>query len=158
MLLPKYVHSAWWHIHLVAVYGVGLVGAGVFSPDPSYGYPPGAPLGPAASYSRHGMLHEVAGYMVFGPLIAACFVFARRFATEAGRGWAAYSLLTGVAIPAFIAGAFNAWSSGSAANFGGVFQRLAVITGWVWMALVAFRTMRDTNTTGSTGRVRPPAF
>ena len=67
---------------LIAIYGVGLVGAGVFSADPSYGYPPGAPLGPAASFSVHGMLHEVAGYMVFGPLTAACFVFARRFATQ----------------------------------------------------------------------------
>jgi hypothetical protein len=143
--------GATWGPILIAVYGAGLVGAGAFSPDPSYGYPPGAPLGPAAAYSRHGMLHEVAGYLVFGPLIAACFVFARRFAAEdSRRGWAAYSALTGLAIPVFIVGAFNAWSSGSAANFGGVFQRLAIIAGWVWIVLVALRAMRDIRTTGST--------
>jgi hypothetical protein len=143
--------GATWAPILIAIYGVGLVGAGVFSPDPSYGYPPGAPLGPAASFSVHGTLHEVAGYMVFGPLMAACFVVARRFANQAGRrGLAAYSFLTGLALPAFIAGAFNAWSSGVAANFGGVFQRLAIIAGWVWIALVALRTMRDTKTTAST--------
>jgi hypothetical protein len=136
---------------LIAIYGVGLVGAGVFSPDPSYGYPPGAPLGPAASYSVHGTLHEVAGYMIFGPLIAACFVLARRFATQPRRRrWAAYSFLTGLAIPAFIAGAFNAWASGHATNFGGVFQRMAIIAGWGWIALVALRTMRDTKTSSST--------
>jgi hypothetical protein len=143
-------HGATWPPRLIAIYGVGLVGAGVFSPDPSYGYPLGAPLGPAASYSFHGMLHEVAGYMVFGPLIAACFVVARRFTQAGRRAWAAYSFLTGLAMPAFIAGAFTAWSSGAAANFGGVFQRLAVITGWGWIALVALRTLRDTRTTALT--------
>ena len=39
--------GATWAPLLIATYGVGLAAAGVFSPDPSYGYPPGAPLGPA---------------------------------------------------------------------------------------------------------------
>src|SRR5688500_18659951 len=46
--------GATWGPLLVAIYGVGVVGAGLFSADPSYGYPPGAPLGPAASFSVHG--------------------------------------------------------------------------------------------------------
>jgi hypothetical protein len=143
--------GAMWGPLLIGIYGVGLVGAGVFSADPSFGYPPGAPLGPAASFSVHGRLHEVASYMVFGPLMAACFVFARRFAAEPGRrGWAAYSILTGLALPVFIAVAFNAWSSGSAANFGGVFQRMAIITGWGWIALVALRTLRERRIAAST--------
>ena len=120
--------GATWGPILAATYGVGLVGSGLFSADPSYGYPPGAPLGPAASFSVHGMLHEVAGYMVFGPLLASCFVFARRFAARADRrGWAAYSLLTGLVIAASIAGAFREWSGGNPANFGGLFQRMAIV-------------------------------
>jgi hypothetical protein len=133
-----------WGPLLIGVYGFGLVGAGAFSADPSYGYPPGAALGPAASYSVHGMLHEVAGFVVFGPLTGACFVFARRFAAQAGRrGWAIYSFLTGLAMPVFIAGAFNAWSSGMAANFGGVFQRLALAAGWAWISLLALSVIRE---------------
>ena len=63
----------------------------------SFGYPPGASLGPAASLSFHGILHEVAGYVLFGSLAAACFVFARRFSMPGGRSaWAVYSLLTGL--------------------------------------------------------------
>jgi len=54
-------------------------------------------------------------------------------------GWAVYSLLTGLAIPAFIAAAFNAWSSGIAANFGGLFQRMALAAGCVWISLLALR-------------------
>jgi Protein of unknown function (DUF998) len=91
------------------------------------------------------MLHEVAGFVVFGPLTGACFVFARRFAAQAGRrGWAIYSFLTGLAMPAFIAGAFNAWSRGIAANFGGVFQRLALAAGWVWINLLSLSLIRET--------------
>jgi len=139
--------GATWGPLLIGVHGLGLVGSGVFSADPSYGYPPGAGLGPAAAFSVHGILHEVAGFTVFGPLTAACFVFARRFATQAGcRGWAVYSFLTGLAIPPFIALAFNAWSSGNAANVGGVFQRMAIAAGWVWISLLALRTIKTSDT------------
>ena len=143
--------GATWGPLLVALYGVGLVGSGVFPADPSYGYPPGAALGPAASFSVHGILHEVAGFMVFGPLTAAAFVFARRFAAPPGhRGWAAYSLLVGLAVPACIFVAFNAWSSGVADNFGGVFQRMAIVAGWVWISLVALRTIQESSSASAT--------
>lgn len=132
-----------WGPLLIGVYGVGLIGAGVFSADPSYGYPPGAALGPAASPTLPGTLHDLAGFVVFGPLTAACFVFARRFAQHGRRRWAAYSFLTGLALPVFVAGAFNAWASGTADNFGGVFQRLAVGAGWAWIALVAASVIGD---------------
>jgi hypothetical protein len=138
-----------WGSLLISIYGLGLVAAGAFSADPSYGYPPGAPLGPAASLSVHGMLHEVASVMVFGPLTAACFVFARQSGPQRRRGvWTIYSVLTGVAIPVFIAGAINAWSSGNAMNFGGVFQRLAIIAGWLWISLLALRLIRDRRVPG----------
>jgi hypothetical protein len=141
--LRRALHSgrgARWGSILIGVHGFGLVGAGVFSTDPSYGYPPGAALGPAASFSLHGMLHELTSLIAFAALTAACFVFARRFAAQAGgRGWAAYSFLTGLAVPAFIVGAFIAWSSGTPVNFGGVFQRMSVGAGWVCISLLALR-------------------
>jgi hypothetical protein len=141
--------GATWGPLLIGTYGVGLVASGVFPVDPSYGYPPGAALGPAASPTVSGTLHDLAGFMVFGPLTAACFVFARRFAAQAGRrGWGACSLLAGLAIPAFIAGAFNAWSSGIPANFGGVFQRMAIATGWLWISLLALSIIRHTRKDG----------
>lgn len=139
-----------WGPLLIAAYGAGLVGSGLFPPDPSYGYPPGAPPGPAPSFSVHGTLHEVAGYLVFGPLLAACFVLPRRFGERAARrGWAAYSLLTGLVIVASIAAAFREWSTGSPDNLGGVFQRIAIIAGCLLVALVALRTLRDPRTSTS---------
>ncbi len=43
------------------------------------------------------VLHTVAFNVAFLSLIAACFVFARRFAGIGRRGWAAYCAATGVA-------------------------------------------------------------
>src|SRR5690242_19580557 len=43
-----------WAPRLIAVYGAGLFGAGVFSADPASGSGPGAPLGRAAHVSWHG--------------------------------------------------------------------------------------------------------
>lgn len=122
----------------------GLIGAGVFSADPSYGYPPGTALGRAASFSVHGILYELSSVIVFGALIAACFVFARRFAQAGRRGWAAYSFVTGLAVPALLVAAFIAWSSSTPANFGGLLQRMTLTAGWVWISLLALMVMFET--------------
>lgn len=133
-----------WGPILIGTYGLCLIGAGVFSTDPSYGYPPGAALGRAVSRSLHGRLHDLTSVIVFAALTAACFVFARRFAARPrGRRFAAYSCASGVAIPAFFVSAAVAWSSNSAVSFGGVFQRLSIATGWIWVALLALKLIRD---------------
>src|SRR5688500_16313803 len=89
--------STWGPI-LIGVFGLGLVGAGVFVTDPGYGYPPGAPSGVPTMPSWHGTLHNLVSPIVFGSLSAACFVFARRYFAEPGsRVWAGYSFVTGLA-------------------------------------------------------------
>ncbi len=131
--------STWGPI-LIGIYGLCLIGAGVFSTAPSYGYPPGAALGRAVSRSLHGRLHDLTSLIVFVSLTAACFVFARRFAAQpGGRGWVAYSFVSGLAVPTFFVAAAVAWSRNTAVNFGGVFQRLSIAAGWVWVALLAIR-------------------
>lgn len=84
-----------WGPLLLGVYGLGLIGAGVFLADPVLGFPPGTPAD-ANAVTWHGLLHFVSGGIGFIGLIAACFVFARRFAALRQRGWAAYSVATGV--------------------------------------------------------------
>ena len=46
--------------------------------DPGLGFPPGTPAD-ASTLSWHGMVHLIVGTVSFLSLIAACFVFARRF-------------------------------------------------------------------------------
>ncbi len=80
--------GATWGPRLIGALGVGLITAGVFVADAGAGFPPGAPSG-APEISWHGALHELGFIVAMLSATAACFVFARRFAGEGRRGWAA---------------------------------------------------------------------
>jgi Protein of unknown function (DUF998) len=86
-----------WAPRLVAVTGVGLIVAGVFTTDAGAGFPPGAPTG-APAMSWHGVLHEVGFGLSFAGAIAACGVFARRYAALGQRGWALAGIATVLAV------------------------------------------------------------
>jgi Protein of unknown function (DUF998) len=86
-----------WGPLLVGVTGVGLIVAGVFITDAGAGFPPGALAG-APTMSWHGLLHEVGFALSFGGAIAACGVFARRYAALGRRGWAVAAVATDVAV------------------------------------------------------------
>jgi Protein of unknown function (DUF998) len=86
-----------WAPRLVAITGVGLIVAGVFTADAGAGFPPGGPVG-APAMSWHGVLHEVGFGLSFVGAIAACGVFARRYAALGRRGWAAGAIATVVAV------------------------------------------------------------
>jgi hypothetical membrane protein len=131
---------------LLGIYGLGLLVAGVFVTDPSLGYPPNPPT--SALHTVHGMIHGLAGLAVFTSLAAASFALARRFAgNPAWRGWAVYSLLTGAMVIVFFV--VSTVSSvldevGSSPNgLTGLFQRIAIIVGWSWIALLAARLLRE---------------
>ncbi|MEH1168287.1 DUF998 domain-containing protein [Micromonospora sp. CPCC 205539] len=111
---------------LVGVYGVAMVGGGIFTPDPASGWPPGAPAGIPEQASTGSILHIVCGAAAFLSLSAAGVLAARRFAGQGRRGWAAYSATSGVV--AFVLTA-PPWSEESASI------RFAVgavlISGWL---------------------------
>jgi hypothetical protein len=90
-------------------------------------------------------MHLVTGGIGFLALIAACMVFARRFAALEQRGWAAYSVATGVLFFA----AFFGIASGS--QQGGTIRTLvilaftaAVVLAWAWVSAMAIRLGRGT--------------
>ncbi|MDE3076277.1 MAG: DUF998 domain-containing protein [Chloroflexota bacterium] len=90
-----------WESRLLGVFSLGLIAAGLFSPDPSLGFPPGTPQGvPSGAQSWHSQLQGVAFDVGFVALIVACFLFARSFAVLREWRWAVYCLVVGVAIPA----------------------------------------------------------
>jgi hypothetical protein len=113
-----------WGPLLLAIYGAALIGSGIFRADPANGFPPGVPS--VVGISRSGLLHFVFGGIGFDALIAACFVFARRFATSGRRGWAVYSVATGVAF--FVSFAAIASGSTSEAVMLGFYAAVA----WIW--------------------------
>ncbi|MGW5558178.1 DUF998 domain-containing protein [Micromonospora sp. NPDC003944] len=111
---------------LVGVYGVAMVGGGIFVPDPGLAWPAGAPEGLPEQVSVGNVLHTVCGAAAFLSLIAAGLLVARRFAGEGERTWALYSAASAAA--AFVLTALP-WSEGSASI------RFAVgavlISGWL---------------------------
>src|SRR5262245_50459026 len=124
-----------WAPRLIAVYGLGMVGAGIFRADPSLGFPPGTPDGPGA-VSWHGLLHFVCAGIGFGCMIAACLVMARRFGAAGDRGWAGFSAVTGVAF----LGAFIGVASSGSGNAALIYTFIAaVVLVFAWISALAVR-------------------
>lgn len=131
--------GATWGPILLGVFGLCLIGAGIFVADPLLGYPPGEP----ETFTRQGIIHTIMSLIAFASLIVACFVLARRFGGDpAWRGWAIYSIATGIAVLVFFIGADVAATSPDPNAPSGLIQRLSIIAGWGWIALVALRLMR----------------
>jgi hypothetical protein len=120
---------------LIAMYGLGLIGAGIFVADPALGFPPGAPAGPPTRVTQHGILHFVSGGVGFFGLIAGCLVFGWRFAALKQTGWAAYSIATGLLFGA----AFFGIASGSKQPWIIIAFTLAIVLAWSWLAAVSAR-------------------
>ncbi|GAA3297769.1 DUF998 domain-containing protein [Dactylosporangium vinaceum] len=127
----------------VALWGVGLLGAGIFTADPVSGYPPGTPATPAAA-TIHGRLHDLAFSLpMFAALAVAMLALAYAYARRNTLGWAAYSALSAVAFVALMATAVAGFAQQSpVVEVAGLLQRLALTTGWVWFALVAGHEIR----------------
>lgn len=120
----------------IGLYGVGVIGGGLFVTDPSLGFPPGTPDIYPETISWHGLLHFIFGQLSFLALIIASFLFARHFAVAGLRGWSAYSAFTGsfflFAIAASIAAMGAAWTM--------IALYVAVALGWTWLSAVTART------------------
>ncbi|MEV4317422.1 DUF998 domain-containing protein [Actinocrispum sp. NPDC049592] len=118
------------HGHLLlAGYGAGLIGAGIFRADPAAGFPQGE----STEVTWHGTLHFVVAGIGFACLVAACFALARR----SGMVW--FSRVTGVV--------FLAAFAGIASGGGSVAMNLAftaaVVLASVWLSVVSVRLYRE---------------
>jgi hypothetical protein len=123
-----------WGPLLLGLSGLAMIAAGVFAADPMDGFPPGTPAGPPTSLSTTGTLHFVTALVGFTAWIALCFVFARRFASRGERGWAIFSIITGVLFPAGFLGS----GMGPVLAFVG-----AVVLMLVWISAVLARVRSE---------------
>ncbi|MEV4260818.1 DUF998 domain-containing protein [Kribbella sp. NPDC049584] len=122
---------------LIGVWGVGLLGAGVFTTDPVSGFPLGTPA--ASDYTTSGAMHDGFSLPAFLALFVAQLVLSR----GNGRRWLVYSLLSATAylVCFFLASAGFNQTAGLVA-VGGLFQRLAVVVGWGFTIALAVRLRR----------------
>jgi hypothetical protein len=124
--------SGTWGPRLLALYGLGLIAAGVFVADPMNGFPAGAPTGRPAAMTLHGTLHILAAAIGFFALIGACWVIARSYAK-----W--FSRATGVV---FLL-AFMGVASGSSSPLVVVAFWGALVLAWAWLGSLALHLYRS---------------
>jgi hypothetical protein len=129
-----------WGPLLISVYGFGLIGAGFFTADPAFGFPPGTPAD-AHIISWHGLLHFITAAIGFLALIAACMVIARRFAAQGLKGWAIYSVGSGLLFFA----AFIGVATGSGQSWSVIGFWIGVVFIWAWIALLAAHLRKAAN-------------
>ena len=127
-----------WGPGLVAVYGAGLMAAGLLRADPADGFGPGAPAGKAAHISWHAAGHLVSAGVGFTALIVACFVVARYFSREGHRGLAVYSRVSGLAFLAAFAGV----TTGSSSSAVVLPFYAGVLIAWTWLAVTSVHLYR----------------
>jgi len=133
--------GATWAPLLIAIWAIGLLGAGIFVTDPVSGYPPGTP-DLLLNHTLHGNLHDSVSLLGFLALTVSCFVFASHFAARNERGWTIYSILTGILFPIGIVLASAAFAqTQSLVTFGGLIQRVTVTLGWTWLSLLAIHLL-----------------
>jgi len=152
--------GAVWGPILMGFFGIEMILAGIFVTDPGLGYPPG--VASLAHPTTHGVIHALSGLAIFMSLAIATFVMIRRFVGDpAWRGWALYSLLTGLIILAsFVIQQMlgNMDNRGVISNAPvGFVQRIGILAGWVWISLLAFRLLRKGHTAEKRADERRPA-
>jgi Protein of unknown function (DUF998) len=138
--IGRFADAGTWAPRLLAGYGLGLIGAGIFRADAADGFPPGTPGGHAAHVSGQGMLHLLFGSLGFACLIAACFVIARSYHRRKDRGGAVASGAVGVVFAAGFAGIATGAAS-EAINLG--FTVVVVISS-AWLTTIAVDLYRRT--------------
>jgi hypothetical protein len=86
---------------------------------------------PTSSFAEH--------WCVFSSLSAVCFVLARRDAADpAERGWVWYDVATGILVAVFVVVTVLVTLLDGP---GGFMERIFLIAGWSWIALLAIRLM-----------------
>ncbi|WP_157246677.1 DUF998 domain-containing protein [Nonomuraea typhae] len=159
--LPAALRGARWGPLLIGIWGLSLIGAGVFVTDPVPGYPPGPPVEPGVS-TASGRLHDLSAVVTLVTLPAACLVLARRFYGLGRRSWVVYSVVTALAFPAFWVLAGLGFAQDPAlAGQAGLFQRAGIVVVWAWITLLAWTGDRwpqvgaSRRPPGTPGRRRP---
>lgn len=147
-----------WYPIVRGIEGLALVAIGFFSTDPAPGYPPGTVV---VSTTLQGTIHLVFTIIIVNAMALGLFIIARRFWRDPNfRGWATYSVISGLLTLVFI------WAFGVAnashSPYSGVFERLATSTDTVWGAVLLIplwagrRLMRPEGIHGNRLLASPP--
>ncbi|MGW0587333.1 DUF998 domain-containing protein [Streptosporangium sp. NPDC002607] len=134
--------GAKWGPLLIGVFGGALILAGIFVTDPASGYPAGSADG---VISWHGALHNVASMVAGLALLAASLVFARRFLTGKQKGWAIYSVASGIiyaVLPQTNPGLMS------------LLFAIASLIGWAWISTLSLHLVNTSTAEATTPQLQ----
>lgn len=106
--------------------GLGLITAGLFHPDPGFGFPPGTANGPPKVLTYQSALHGVGFTLSFLSFVVACAVFARS-ETAGHRRYRAYTAVS--AVGAVVLGMWPGTSAIALRDLG------AALLLWTWITV-----------------------
>lgn len=115
---------------LLGVFGLGLVVAGAFAPDPVRGYPPGSATDRETDLSWQAKLHDMSGPVMFLALFGACLAVAGQLEG----GWRLYTTLTAAAGLLMTVWTAIAYRQDAAKT--GLVQRGLIVVYWSWIVAV----------------------
>ena len=125
-----------WAGVFLGLYGLNLVAAAIFPPDPMGGFPPGGT--DATTVSTSGLLHLMAGAIGFLSLAVAAVIVGAWFRRAGRRGAATISwIAAAVIVLGFLGGAALAMVPAGIALLW-----LAVVVGWAWLAIASVSAYR----------------
>ena len=126
-----------WGPLMLGLYGIGLIAAGFFVPDPMKGFPQGMPSG---AISTSGIMHLVSGMVGFIGLIAACFIFGKRFKYLKDLQLGMFSVVTGfIFLISFIGIAGFSQMNDTVATIVNLAFYFAVVLSWTWFSTICSR-------------------
>jgi hypothetical protein len=133
----------------VLLSGIGLIGAGIFSTDPIYGYPPEMPFR-TSQFTVQGHLHNVFSLLVVVCMPIACFKGGKIFAVEQQPRLALYSVISAVIVLlTFILAGMGFKEVSGLVLFPGLLQRISIIAGCTWLAVLGVYLIRKKSLTSS---------
>jgi len=121
-----------WAPIMFAVCGAGLIAGGLFSADPAYGFPSGAPDGRPDTMSLAGTIHAFSPTIGFTGLVIALAVVAGRFWNQDQRPLA---VTTWIVSAITLALSLPVWPSV-------VTIFIAIALGFAWTTVIALRLTR----------------
>lgn len=143
---------------LVAGWGVGLIGAGLFTADPVSGYPAGTPDLLPGYGSTAAAVHDTTSLIAFLALAAAYVVFGRRFAEDGRWGRVVYTAATAAVFLVALGLSSLAFAQNpTLVDLGGLFQRSMIIVGWAWLTLLVHNHRQAAGSSPSSASVAQPA-
>jgi hypothetical membrane protein len=139
-----------WVPRLLIGLGVGLAIAGLFPPDPGFGFPAGTPSGPPAETTYRSALHGVGFALSFLSFAIACAVYARRAFQRGDTTFGWYTCLS----------AAGALALGMWPGEGGLAVRdlIAAALLWAWVTALALQAIGRTPGRRAPGTARAWPF